>query len=79
MSWLAPIIIGALEAVWATALSKSDGLSRFGPTVTFFVSIALIMVGLRVRDARPSRRRRVRGVGRHRRNADGRVRHVHRG
>lgn len=34
------------EAVWATALGESHGLSRTGPTVVFFVALALSMTGL---------------------------------
>jgi quaternary ammonium compound-resistance protein SugE len=35
-----------LEAVWATALGRSDGLSRIGPAVVFFVALAASMAGL---------------------------------
>ncbi|WP_347354987.1 multidrug efflux SMR transporter, partial [Intrasporangium sp.] len=40
------VLSGVLEAVWATALGRSDGLSRLGPTVVFLVAAALSMVGL---------------------------------
>ena len=46
MSWLVLVLSGVLEAVWATALGKSDGLSRPVPTVTFFIALAFSMVGL---------------------------------
>lgn len=46
MSWLVLVLSGVLEAVWATALGRSDGLSRPGPTVLFFVALALSMGGL---------------------------------
>ena len=36
----------SFEAVWATALGASDGLSRPVPTVVFFVALALSMAGL---------------------------------
>jgi quaternary ammonium compound-resistance protein SugE len=48
MSWVMLILSGALEAVWATALDKSEGLSRVGPSVLFFVALALSMAGLAV-------------------------------
>lgn len=37
---------GVLEAVWATALGKSEGFSRVVPTVVFFVACVASMVGL---------------------------------
>lgn len=46
MSWLVLVLSGVLEAVWATALGKSDGLSRLNPSIIFFVSLAMSMTGL---------------------------------
>ncbi|MEU4394306.1 multidrug efflux SMR transporter [Kribbella sp. NPDC023855] len=46
MAWLVLVISGALEAVWATALGKSEGFSKLVPTVVFFVALALSMGGL---------------------------------
>ena len=46
MSWFVLILSGVLEAVWATALGRSDGLSRFAPTVVFGVAIVGSMAGL---------------------------------
>ena len=46
MSWLVLIVSGVLEAVWATALGRSEGLSRLAPTVVFAVALALSMAGL---------------------------------
>ena len=46
MSWLVLVLSGILEAVWASALSRSDGLTRPAPTVVFFVALALSMGGL---------------------------------
>jgi quaternary ammonium compound-resistance protein SugE len=46
MSWLVLVLSGVLEAVWATALGRSEGLSRPVPTVTFVVALALSMAGL---------------------------------
>ena len=46
MAWVILVLSGTLEAVWATALGKSDGLSRLWPSVIFFVALALSMAGL---------------------------------
>ena len=46
MSWLVLVLSGVLEAVWATALGKSDGMSRPAPTAVFVVALALSMAGL---------------------------------
>ncbi|KNC18415.1 ligand-binding protein SH3 [Arthrobacter sp. RIT-PI-e] len=46
MAWLVLIVSGVLEAVWATALGRSEGFSRLGPTLVFAVSVVASMVGL---------------------------------
>jgi len=46
LSWIVLILSGVLEAVWATALGKSEGFSRLWPTVVFGVGVVLSMVGL---------------------------------
>jgi quaternary ammonium compound-resistance protein SugE len=46
MSWFVLILSGVLEAVWATALGRSEGFTRLAPTVVFAVSVTLSMVGL---------------------------------
>ena len=46
MSWTVLVLSGALEAVWATALGKSEGFSRLGPSVVFFGALSLSMAGL---------------------------------
>ena len=46
MSWLVLVLSGVLEAVWATALGRSEGLSRPGPTLLFLAALALSMGGL---------------------------------
>ena len=46
MSWLVLVLSGVLEAVWATALGKSDNLSRPWPSVVFLVALAFSMAGL---------------------------------
>ena len=46
MSWIVLILSGVLEAVWATALGKSEGFTRLWPTVVFGVGLVLSMGGL---------------------------------
>ena len=46
MAWLILILSGMLEAVWAAALSASQGFKRWMPTALFFVSMGASMVGL---------------------------------
>ncbi|WP_433016094.1 DMT family transporter [Kribbella sp. CA-294648] len=46
MAWLVLVVSGALEAVWATALGKSEGFTKLVPTVVFVVALALSMGGL---------------------------------
>lgn len=46
MHWIVLVVAGVLEAVWATALGRSEGFSKIGPTVVFVVALVLSMVGL---------------------------------
>ncbi|MFS0867958.1 multidrug efflux SMR transporter [Microbacterium sp. 179-B 1A2 NHS] len=46
MSWIVLIVSGMLEAVWATALGKSEGFTRLWPTVIFGVALVASMGGL---------------------------------
>ncbi|QPK83748.1 multidrug efflux SMR transporter [Corynebacterium qintianiae] len=46
MSWIILLVSGAFEAVWAVALDRSQGFSRLGPSVVFFVALAISMGGL---------------------------------
>ncbi len=46
MAWFVLILSGMLEAVWATALSRSAGFTRLWPSVVFGVSLILSMGGL---------------------------------
>jgi quaternary ammonium compound-resistance protein SugE len=39
-------VSGVLEAVWATALGRSEGFSRLVPSLVFGVALVLSMVGL---------------------------------
>ncbi len=46
MAWLVLVTSGMLEAVWATALGRSDGLTRVGPAIIFVLAVVLSMLGL---------------------------------
>ena len=46
MSWLVLVVSGALEAVWAVALDRSEGFTRAGPSLVFGVAIVASMAGL---------------------------------
>ncbi|HMM49459.1 MAG TPA: SMR family transporter, partial [Miltoncostaeaceae bacterium] len=46
MAWLVLVLSGTLEAVWATALGRSDGLTRPIPALVFVLALVLSMAGL---------------------------------
>lgn len=46
MPWVVLISSAFMEAVWATALGESSGLTVLAPSVIFFVALALSMAGL---------------------------------
>ncbi|GAB3137120.1 DMT family transporter [Marisediminicola antarctica] len=46
MAWVVLFISAALEAVWATALGASDGLSEIVPTIVFGVALTSSMATL---------------------------------
>jgi quaternary ammonium compound-resistance protein SugE len=46
MYWLVLVLSGVLEAVWATALGRSEGFTRLAPTAVFAAALALSMGGL---------------------------------
>lgn len=46
MAWIALVVSGVLETVWAAALSRSEGFSRLAPSVVFGVALVLSMAGL---------------------------------
>jgi quaternary ammonium compound-resistance protein SugE len=46
VSWFVLVVSGVLEAVWATALDRSQGFTRLWPSVVFGVAIVLSMAGL---------------------------------
>ncbi|MBL1074825.1 QacE family quaternary ammonium compound efflux SMR transporter [Nocardia sp. 2] len=46
MYWIVLLISGVLEAVWATALDKSEGFTRLVPTAVFGIALIASMGGL---------------------------------
>jgi Membrane transporters of cations and cationic drugs len=46
VSWIVLVLSGVLEAVWAVALSRSEGFTRLWPSVVFLVAIIGSMAGL---------------------------------
>jgi quaternary ammonium compound-resistance protein SugE len=44
--WLVLVLSGVLEAVWATALGRTDGFTRLAPSVVFAVGLIGSMAGL---------------------------------
>jgi quaternary ammonium compound-resistance protein SugE len=46
MSWLVLVLSGVLEAVWATALGRTEGFTRLAPTAVFAVALVASMGGL---------------------------------
>ena len=48
MSWIVLILSGVLEAVWATALGRSEGFTKLWPSVVFGVALVASMGGLAV-------------------------------
>src|SRR5437764_750995 len=46
MAWLIIVISGFLEAVWATALGKSEGFSKLLPSAVFGIALLMSMGGL---------------------------------
>ena len=48
MAWIVLILSGIMEAVWATALGKSDGFTKLTPTLVFIGGLVLSMAGLAI-------------------------------
>lgn len=46
MAWIVLVAAGMMEAVWATALGRSEGFTRLVPSVVFGVALLLSMAGL---------------------------------
>jgi quaternary ammonium compound-resistance protein SugE len=44
VAWIVLFVSAALETVWATALSESDGFTRPGPTLVFAATIVVSLV-----------------------------------
>jgi quaternary ammonium compound-resistance protein SugE len=44
--WLVLVLSGVLEAVWATALGRSEGFTRLVPSAVFAGALVLSMAGL---------------------------------
>jgi len=48
MAWIVLILSGIMEAVWATALGKSDGFTKLTPTLVFIGGLVFSMAGLAI-------------------------------
>jgi quaternary ammonium compound-resistance protein SugE len=48
MAWVILVVSGVLEAVWATALGRSEGFSRPGATLIFVAGLIASMAGLSI-------------------------------
>lgn len=46
MAWIVLTVSAVFEAVWATALGRSEGFTKLGPTVVFGVALVISMAGL---------------------------------
>ncbi|GAA4282668.1 multidrug efflux SMR transporter [Brevibacterium daeguense] len=46
MAWFVLVVSGMLEAVWASALSASQGFKKIRPTIVFVVAMVVSMLGL---------------------------------
>ncbi|USQ77563.1 DMT family transporter [Ornithinimicrobium cryptoxanthini] len=46
MPWAVLLVSAVFEAVWASALGQSEGLTRVGPTVVFVIFSIVSLVGL---------------------------------
>jgi quaternary ammonium compound-resistance protein SugE len=44
--WLVLVLSGVLEAVWATALGRSEGFTRLAPSLVFAAALVASMGGL---------------------------------
>ena len=46
MAWIVLVVSGLFEAVWATALGRSAGLTKLTPSIVFLVTVIISMFGL---------------------------------
>ena len=48
LPWIILIASGVLEAVWATALGRSEGFTKLWPSVVFGLAMVVSMIGLAI-------------------------------
>ena len=46
LSWIVLVLSGVLEAVWATALGRSEGFTKLWPSIIFGAALVASMGGL---------------------------------
>ena len=46
MDWVVLVVSGAMEAVWAQALDRTEGFTQPVPSIVFVVALAASMLGL---------------------------------
>lgn len=46
MAWVVLVLSGILEAVWATALGRSESFTRLVPSAVFGIALVMSMAGL---------------------------------
>jgi quaternary ammonium compound-resistance protein SugE len=46
MAWIALLASAVFEAIWATALGRSDGFTQPVPTVVFSIAVLVSLLGL---------------------------------
>lgn len=46
MAWIVLLTSAVFEAVWATALGRTEGLTQPAPTVVFLIALLVSMLGL---------------------------------
>ncbi|MCT1458964.1 multidrug efflux SMR transporter [Aestuariimicrobium sp. p3-SID1156] len=46
LAWVVLVVSGLFEAVWATALGRSEGFTRPGPVLVFALGLLVSMGGL---------------------------------
>ncbi len=46
MAWVVLVLSGVLEAVWATALGRSESFTRLVPSAVFGIALVVSMAGL---------------------------------
>lgn len=48
LPWIILIVSGVFEAVWATALGRSEGFTKLWPSVIFGAALVVSMIGLAI-------------------------------